>query len=281
MLNSKYAPPVALAVLAALLIGVLGYFLAVKPKLEEASTLSAREKDVRENIELIESDSAGLDEFARTLEAAPDISAAIQVASPSKVDWVALNTRLSAAVVASNTELRSVTIGGVVAVKDWAVSPSLLQSTAVAGHFASGRLARQPGEPKSGEAYVPLATPASAAVVDPEAPASLYQIDVTMMTQGSPTEVMALLGELAKADTSLFLVHNVTLEARSALDPPPPGLGKHADGDVMATIIASVFVLNPDYSIDDDDPMGTYAIPTPVSPLVRPEPGDLQSGANK
>ncbi|GMA33806.1 hypothetical protein [Demequina litorisediminis] len=60
MLNSKYAPIVALTALGIIVVLVLGWFLAVKPQVDETAAFSADEDLVRTNITTIEADSAAI-----------------------------------------------------------------------------------------------------------------------------------------------------------------------------------------------------------------------------
>lgn len=276
MLNSKFAPVVALTLLAVVFILALGYFFAVKPQLDEASSLSSREALVRNNIAAIEADSASLNQRRTEIDTAPDLAEVTNLNAPSSLDLPKFLSRVGKAARSSKVEIRDATLEGVSAVEAWTVDPALRPSGAVAALFQTLGTPRLPGEPNFGTPFEPVVTPA---VEGGTNSGNLTQVDFSVGVKGRPEEVLKFLAVLAAEDQRLFLVYDIEELTKQSTDSASPGLAAYLDGDMELTVRGSLFLLDPDYSIVDEAKLGDYAISKKVSPGLEPEPSDPQPGA--
>lgn len=277
MLNSRYAPPIALAVVVAMIIAALGYFLGVKPTLDDVGAIQDRKSEVEKNIKVIEEDSEAIDESAKLLSSTDDPGEVIAFNAPSTVDFAAFQKRLLAAVRATNVEIKTVTASAPVLVEPLVVPPTLRPSTDVASHFESLALRRNGSEPKTESPTEPVVKAAGAEdpVVD-----SLYQVDVSFEVTGSPAEIVGFLKTVTDPTQRLLLVHAVQGEARQKTDTADPGMGPYKDGDLIMKVSSSLFLLDPDITVVDEDSDIDFVLPADGG-LLMPEPIEPQPGANK
>jgi hypothetical protein len=277
MLNSKYAPMVVLTILAMILVGVLGYFLAVKPQLDAASEYAAREDVVRKNTDTIKADSDKLDERRARLDAAPDLTEVTATNAPSSLDLPTFMARVGDAVRGSKVEIKAANLDGVANVDAWTVDPALRPSTSVAALFKSGVTPRLKGEPNYNAESDPVIT---VSADDTAQSGQLVRVDLSFVVKGRPQEILAFLRLLGAEDQRLFLLSDVQEEAKSQKDGIPTGLAPYEDGDMEIAVKGSLFLLNPDYSVLDEDELRDYTISSKVSPGEAPESADLQPGAS-
>lgn len=276
MLNSKFAPVAALTLLAVVFICAIGYFLAVKPQLDAASSLSSREALVRENITAIEADSTSLDQRRTDINTAPDLAEVTNLNAPSALGLPEFLSRVGKAVRSSKVEIQEATLEGVSSVDAWTVDPALRPSGAVAALFQTLGTPRLAGEPNFGTTFEPVVVPA---VEGPANSGNLTQVDFSVVVKGRPEEVLKFLALLAAEDQRLFLVYDIQEETKQSTDSATAGLAPYLDGDMELRVRGSLFLLDPDFSIVDEAELGDYAISTTVSPGLEPEPSDPQPGA--
>lgn len=277
MLNSRYAPPIALAVVVGLIVGLLGYFLGIRPTLEEATTVFDREKQVRANIEVIRADSAQIDEAAKTLAASDDQSSAIELNAPPVLNLPDFQKRLVASVRSSAVEIDVVSVSSPVLVEPLIVDSTIRPSQALAQRFQSLGLPRQGSEPVDPALTSPVVSPAGdgTAVVD-----SLYRLEVSFGVKGTPAEVLNFINTLTAPTHRLLLITDVQAVTLQESDLPDIGMGPNADGDLRIRVTGSLFMLDPDLTLVDEDTDIDYVLPADGGLLV-PEPIEPQPGANK
>lgn len=276
MLNSKYAPMVALTVLLVIIVGALGYFLAVKPQIDAASDYGDRESVVRSNIDKINEDSAALDQAKVNLASAPELGDLIALNAPQRPELLAFINRVAEAVRASQTEIRSITVEGVSDVERFDSTGVTLPSAALVGRFETVQTPREPGEPGAGETFTPVVV---APTPDANAVSNLVQVDFVVSVKGQPEEVSNFLSLMQDPDKRLFLPWDLALESRQSSDAQDTGVAPWLDGDATIELKGSLFLLNPDYSVIDELTKGTYTIPNNPSPLRKPAAADPQPGS--
>lgn len=276
MLNSRYAPTVALTALLILIVGALGYFLAIKPKASDTISLVDRESAVRANIAVIEADSAELDTMSQALRDAPELTDAITLNAPTRDGLFDFMNRVSLTVIDSKVEISELSVGEVVPVDGWTVPAALRPSSAVAQNFAAGPLPRQPGEPGGNVVYAPVvALPVDGvpAVTD------LLSVSVSVVVKGRPEETVDFVRRLTSPDSRIFIVRSVTQEAKQEEDARLAGVSEFTNGDVLTTIEGTLFMLGAEDEVLDEDALGSFVVPLPDSPFQYPEAIDPQPGA--
>jgi hypothetical protein len=273
MLNSRYAPVVALAVLGILLVLALGWFLAVSPKLGEAQEHAADEQVVRANIGVIESDAAALDNFADELANLPALSEGVELNAASRIDQEAVRARLSEAVVSSGVEIASASGSRPILVESWLVPPTLLQSTAVAARFQSGPVGTTIAPAPAFEPVV--SAPAGSVAVAGD----IASYGSSLIVVGSPQELYAFLLELQRPDLPLYLISQASFIALHEGSSVPEGVSTPAEGDAQLELIAGYYSLNPDPELLDEEGLEPVAVPGESPFEARVEPVD-QPGAN-
>ncbi|GIG54619.1 hypothetical protein [Demequina activiva] len=272
MLNSKYAPIIALTVVAIIIVLALGWFLAVSPQIKQTGELADRAEEVEGNTVLIETASAQLDAYASELEAAPDYSDAVALNAPSVFDEPVIRARLATAVEESGVEIVSLSQAGSATVEGWTVAPGALVSTQIAGLFVTGPL------PETGETseFQPAVTPPTADVVVTD---GLVEVAVTLSVAGTPEEALEFFELLADPAQQLFQLYNVQLEARQSDSSPLTGVSQSADGDVQVTATGAFYLQNPDYTVVDEGVLEPAPL-TGDSPFAEVGGADPQPGAS-
>lgn len=272
MLNSRYAPVVALAVLGIIMVALLGWFLAISPKLSEASAVRAQASEVEDNTQIINASSDALDEYQALLDAAPDVTGAIALHAPNVFDTQAVRTRLSEAITTAQVEVSTFTINGAQAVPGIETDPASLISNQVAALFAAGPVHQEEGAAE----FSPAVTPANeiGPVVE-----ELYSVPVTMMVVGHVDEIMGFFTALSDPDLPIFQVTTTSLQARQADSGAIIGVSEPEDGDVIATITGNLYVLAPEAEILDEEAL-TEAILPSDSPFLEVSGVEPQPGAN-
>lgn len=275
-MNSRYAPVVALTALAILVVGALGIFLGIKPLVDSASSYAAREELVRANIQVISADEQKIDSAKKALEQAPDLSNAIALNAPDALRGSEFEDRLAAAIRSSAVEVAGVTFEPPSDVLAWSVPDAVRPSAAVAAYFQSAPLAREGGEAGSGVVYEPVVKVLTGdAVVKPW----IVKVNVTIKVKGTAVETQAFLAALADPAQRLFQVNDVWFEGKYVRDTPLVGVSEYADGDVVSTVIGSLYLLNPTTDVVDEESLTPWAIPGDRSPFTEPENIDPQPGA--
>jgi hypothetical protein len=275
MLNSRYAPVVAITVVVIMIVAALAFFLGIKPQVDGAAQAIDRQDDVKANITKIEADSASIDDAAAQLAQVPDLTEATTLNAPSNMDLATFQTRLDKAIRSSKTELVAVEVRTPTEVTPWTLDVAALPSTGVAGYFETGPETRLPGEPALAEPYEPVVKPAAA---DAETGATIVRMDIQIKVVGHPGEVQALLKTLADPEQRLFQVFDVKDEAKQETDTPEKGAAPYTDGDVFMTISGALYLLSPDYTIIDEDELVPSKLPS-TSPFVEPDDFIEQPGS--
>lgn len=271
MLSSKYAPVVALTVVAIIILGVLGWFLAIKPQIDETGTLSAQADEVRTNTELIETTSASLDNYQEMLDSLPDLTPALSLNAPTAWDMPAFRARLDAAVKGSGLEIASYTQGPETLIEGWPQQPGSLVSTQIATLFQTGPVNVGPGEE-----YVAPVTP----VADAEATTEgISAVSLTMTLAGAPGEMVDFFAQISDPEDPLFQIYDVSHEARPETSSSIAGVSDANDGDVLVTVTGFVYMLNADPTIIDEATLEDASIGS-GSPFEGIEDAPEQPGAN-
>lgn len=249
MLNSRYAPVVALAVLGIVLVAVIGWFVGVKPQLDSASDLRSQEDAIRANVESVEAAASRLDEYAAALDADTTIAEAIGLHAPSRLDLPGFRTRLSQAIVDSDLELVSLNSGNGVRVTGWEADSASLVSNAVAGLFSQGPVAASEDPNSAQSTWAPAVTAsAETTAVSGDIRMVIFELQVA----GSPEETYEFLKAMQVTDDQLFQVYDVNLESRPSGASSINGVADPDDGDVLTTITAALYVHNPDTAVLDE-----------------------------
>ncbi|WP_062520524.1 hypothetical protein [Demequina silvatica] len=274
MLNSRYAPIVMLTVLGIIAIGLLAWFLAIKPQFDKASDLRAQTDAVVANTSQIDAQSAKLDEYAALLAEDSEIETSIALNAPSAVDVNGLRDRVWSALKTSKAELVSIEQQQSSTVDGWLADPSGLVSTQVAALFSTGPVGATATEAASTtEAPDPTATqeatttttttgwtPAVTAVVtDGPFAGDIRMVPFTIDLVGNPEQIRKFIDSVQDPKDPLFQIYEYTLLARPAGDAPIPGVHDPDDGDVHATITGALYVLNPDLTVVDEEKLTNSA----------------------
>lgn len=275
MLNSRFAPTIAIAAVVSLLVLVAGYFLVISPQLSGRAEAADREQVVRDNIAAINESSRQIDSFNATLELVPDYTETIALHAPVRPELQDFQRRLAAAVVDSATEIMRVQVSPGVEVPGLVLPPNARQSSELAQQFQVGPVEPIDGEPGFGQVYEPVVTAVGeGAVVD-----TLWAIPVTVVVKGRPSEVARLLDLLKNEESRLFQITSVLSEARQEWDPPVAGISEFTNGDTEAVIEGYLFVLNPETSIIDEEEIIEVGLPGEPSSFEEPESSEPQPGA--
>lgn len=261
MLNSRYAPVVALGALGVLLVLVLGWFLAISPQIRATSELATQQQAIEANTVQLNAEAAKIDEYAALIEANPDVPLSIALNAPSSLDVPAFRNRLSQGLRDSRAELVSLEFGATAVVDGWVTSPQMLVSTQVASLFQTApivdpRIESVPvatASPAAGEESATTGattsggwSPAVTPVTEEGAlTGRLLMVPVTVSIAGSPAEAHRFMTRMSDPTAQLFQVYTVDQQARQADGAPLLGVKDAADGDVVTTISGALYVLNP------------------------------------
>ncbi|WP_430866786.1 hypothetical protein [Demequina aurantiaca] len=274
MLNSKYAPIVALTVLAILVIAALGWFLAISPQFAKADALNADTDAVNSNITMVQTSSAKLDDYQAQADAAASNEESIALNTPTTYDLQAFRERASEAIEKSNVEIIGLTQETAFSLEGWTATPAQLTSTAVAKLFAVGPITVA-GDPNStvvltedapaaatdtatDDSATPTGDGAWAAIVTPKAEdgpvaLGLVMIPLTLSVTGTAAELNTFFELMANPDDPIFQVYEVTANARPAGSSTQVGVSEAEDGDVIATVTGAMYLLNADTTVIDEE----------------------------
>ncbi|MFW7415189.1 hypothetical protein [Demequina sp. SO4-18] len=271
MLNSRYAPIVAITVVLILILVALGWFLAIKPQVDEASRVSGLVDEVETNIAAIDATSARLDEYQATLDALPDLTEPIAQNAPSVWDMPSFRARLDSAIKDAGLEIVTYEEGGETAVEGWPQEPAGLMSTQVATLFQTG-----PVHLPEGEEYTAPAAPVgeAAAVAD-----GITGITLSFSLAGTPSEMLDFFQQIQDPEAPLFQVYDVTETARPEESSSLSGVSDASDGDLTIDISGFVYMLNPDPTIIDEEVLEDASLGG-ESPFTAIEDAPDQPGAN-
>lgn len=287
MLNSKYAPLVAVTVVVALMILGLGYLFGVKPQIDSRGDYIARKSVVEENTASILDDSAAIDEAKAKLDKAPKLTDSISAVAPSELGLQDFLMFVSESVKSTGVEVAAVTVSGVVPIEPWNLPANTLPSDELALHFQSLPTPRLGGEAGFGTVYTPVVPAPGAAATDPAADPNAAQssssldlesLSLAFKVKGRPEEVVAFIKTLTSG-TRLFQVTQISTEAKQAKDAPEAGLANFKNGDVEMTVSGSIFLLNPDLAYDETNDPTAGGVPTGTSPFQEPATAPQQAGA--
>lgn len=276
-MNSKYAPVVALTALVILIVAALGIFLGIKPLLDDAAKFDKRETVVRDNTSVIKASSADIDAKRKALSAAPDLTEAIELNAPAEPLYTEFEDRLIAAIRASSMEVVSVSIETPNDIIAWTVPAEVRPSSTVATLFETGPTPRLSGEGGDGTVYAPVVTQAAE---DTTAGANIVRVNVLIKVKGTAAEMQSFLTVLADENQRIFQVNDLQVEGRYVRDSPDAGVSLYADGDVVGTVIGSLYLLNPTGEIEDEEELIPWTLPGDRSPFTEPANADPQPGAN-
>lgn len=267
MLNSRYAPVVALAILGIVVVLALGWFFAISPELNKAADASREAGDIRANTTLIQESSAQLDQYQKQLDADDTTGPAIELNAPSRIDTAAFRERYRT--IAEDAQVSLVTVEQLegALVDGWTAEPGTLVSNRVAKLFETGPVAGTGAAtpaptttaPTDGTTTDPAATGGWTPVVTPENVAGPVAGDVRMVTieitiVGNASQVSRFLTGLMDPTAPLFQVFDVTQE----IGPTADLLDERdlEDTDIQVKISGALYVHNADLSIVDEDALG-------------------------
>jgi hypothetical protein len=292
MLNSKYAPIVALAVVGILIIAALGWFLAISPQFAAASDLNDDKTAVEDNTSLIEASSDKLDEYQAEADALPSNAQAIELNTPTTFDLQGFRARWSKAVTESKVEVVSTGQDVAIELEGWTAEPSQLVSNIVATLFATGPITVAAKADSAADPAADAAANADSAtakatgwapIVEPSTESlpvaqGLVMIPLTLEVTGTPAEVNKFFGLIANPDDPIYQVYNVTLEARQSDAPTINGVADAKDGDVIATVTGAMYLLNADTTVVDETEL-VPVTPGKTSSFIEPDDAPDQPGA--
>ncbi|MFV0633503.1 hypothetical protein [Demequina sp.] len=270
MMNSRYAPVVALGALGVIVVLVLGWFLAVSPKLGEASEIRSRAEAIDGNTVLIEAASGQLDALQVALNEVPDFTPAIELNAPSARSVTALRQRVSEAEESSGAQVYVWSGGAASAIDGIVAEPETLASNSVAGLFAKGPIDLAEGAAQF--APVVKATTVAGPVVE-----RLYGVPISITVTGTPEEVFDFLTAVTDAEDPVMQFATVEYASRQSDSPALPGVDDAEDGDVIATLEGFTYVLNPSNEVLDEDALAPATLPG-TSPFEEIEGSSGSSG---
>lgn len=270
-LQSRYAPVIALAILGIVVVGVLGWFLAVKPQFDKADDARSQTTEINANTELLKAASTQLDAYAELLASDTGTDAALALNAPSTFDLQGFRTRLDAAVRDSGVDLLGAIQVEAASVEGWPSDGVVLTSNSVAALFSQGPVGS--GAPDSSAAPVPTATAsptdgATPPVTSGWAPAivpvaeagpiagSMSRVEFQLELVGTASEIHAFLQRMADPSAQLFQISQVTQtaggDASNAIGSPTPN-----ENDLAVAVVASLYFHEPDASIVDEEGIQT------------------------
>jgi len=257
-MNSRYAPIAALTALAVIVVLALGWFLAIKPKFNDAAALQAKAEEVETNTAMITTQTAKLAKYQTDLEALAPLDDLITANAPTTLDIQAYRARIFTAAKSADVTLTEIALSGSGVVAGWEIDPAARPSTSIAKLFATGPVVPE-GTTSEYQAPVTQAPPQGAVVTD------LTQVPVEITITGSYANAMKFLRILGKEDQQLFLVSDVQIDARPQGSSEIPGAPDAEDGDIIVSFTGFFYLLHPDSTVvDDGGPLG------PVSPGKSP-----------
>lgn len=278
MLNSRYAPVVALTVLAIILVGVLGWFLAIKPQLDQRGEISSTASEVVTNTEQIQLESSQIDQFAARLAELPDYSEAIATHAPDTFHVEDARTRIADAISASQAEIVSFEHGGVIEVEGWALPAKSLPSSRLAALYKTGPLhaAVETEAPEAeAEVFVPVVTPATG----DETTRTFYGIPVTVEIAAPGQNLLDVLAVLENPDLQLFQIYDVQFESRPERAGSINGVSDPEDGDAILTFTGFFYLQDPTTEIVDEGDITGEGLGS-IDPFTPIEGGVEQPGAS-
>ncbi|WP_062464591.1 hypothetical protein [Demequina soli] len=296
MLNSRYAPVIALAVLGIVLVAVLGWFLAIKPQFDERDSLKSQTATIRGNIDQVNMASAKIDEYAAQLQGDDSVAKEIALNAPSELDLPAFRARLWKAFNDTKIELVSYSQGGETLLPPLEVDPSALVASQVAALFQTGPVSAassvvpDPAATAAATGTDGAADPTAVVGTDGWAPAvtaptestlasaQVFKVPFTLVVAGSPQETYDFLAFMSDPDQPVFEVEAITQTARPSGSGTIPGVSDAKDGDVSTTITGSLFVYNPTLELHDQE-LGKGAKTPGESAFHKPPNSPAQPGA--
>lgn len=271
MLNSRYAPVVALAVLAIILVVVLGWFLAIKPQLDERTELRETSAEVVSNTDQINNEATRLAQYESELEALPDYSSLIATHSPEgfEVDYV--RARLTEAIRGGEAEIFSLEHGVLTEIEGWTLPADTLPSAHIARLFQTGPVHVPEDEPEF-EPAVAVASEADTARV-------FYGIPVTVGIAGAAPELLRVLELLEDPDEQLFQLYSLEFEQRPEGSPIIDGVSDPVDGDATLVFTGFFYLEGVAQELTDQGEIGEIPLGD-SGPFVPVEGNVDQPGAN-
>ncbi|MDE0573049.1 hypothetical protein ON058_06445 [Demequina sp. B12] len=274
MLNSKYAPIFALTALGIIAVVLLGWFLAIKPQVDEASAFASDEDLVRANIATVQADEASIEAFDSALGEAPDIKPTLELNAPQRLDLEGFRNRISDAISESGVEIAASgqEYGSLVA--GWEIPAVLLDSTRAAKYFQSGPA---PTTKIAAEAFTPVVSVPSGEQVRAE---GLAAIPFEFTVVGTPQEAYDFLSRLQDPSVQFFQVGEIDVLGLVDGEVVAGGVSEAGDGDVRLEISGGLYLSEIDTSSIDEGALGTAEV-SGDSPFIRLEDdAPEQEGAN-
>lgn len=274
MLNSKYAPIFALTALGIIVVVLLGWFLAIKPQVDEASAFASDEDLVRANIATVQADEAAIEAYGSSLGEAPDMKSTLELNAPQRLDLEGFRNRISDAIVESGVEISTSgqEYGSLVA--GWEIPAVLLDSTNAAKHFQSGPA---PTTKIAAEAFTPVVSVPAEAQVRAE---GLATVPFEFTVVGTPREAYDFLVLLQDPAVQFFQVGEIAVFGLVEGQEISDGVSEAGDGDVRLDISGGLYLSDIDTSSIDEGALGTAEL-SGDSPFIRLEDdAPEQPGAN-
>lgn len=259
MLNSRYAPVVAITAVVILIVIALGWFLAISPKLDEAGDLRDRAATIDTNTAEIQMQTARLAQYEAELAEVPNYQDLVALNAPAVYDVEATRDRLSDAGTQAGVYIYETSAGGVQNVLGAEVDHALLPSTAIARLFATGPVDVAEGE----EEFAPVLTPS---VEEGPVVERLYGIPLTFTATGSVADMMDFLALLTDEQAAALQIDSLAWSARPP-DEPIAGVPDGEPGDVILEGQGYIYLLDPDMEIVDEDALTDASLPS-VSPFT-------------
>ncbi|MFW2514316.1 hypothetical protein ACNI3K_11110 [Demequina sp. SO4-13] len=245
MLSSKYAPIVAITIVLILILAALGWFLAIKPQVDDTGAIGQEADEVRTNIDMIEQSSASIDNYANELEDAPVVTEAIALNAPNVWDMAGFRLRLDDAVNDSGVGITAFEQAPIVEIDGWEQDSAALPSAQVASLFQVG-----PIHTGDEEEYSPVVTQSGES--GPVA-SGIVGVPLSIEVVGAPSEMLEFFTLMSQPDDALFQVFGAELLARQSDSAPIEGVSDPDDGDVTLAVSGYAYMLNPDATIVDEE----------------------------
>ncbi|MFV0285443.1 MAG: hypothetical protein ACK5IM_03515 [Demequina sp.] len=274
MLNSKYAPIVALTALGIIVVVVLGWFLAVKPQIDETAAFSADEDLVRTNITTIESDSAAISAMGDELATYEPLQPLIDLNAPQRLDLETFRTRMWDAFESSGVEVGETAQDFGDLIDGWEIPAVLLPSSELAKRFQTGPAATT-------SVVAPAFTPAVKTVTGTAVLAQNLALQPFEFTvYGTVQESYDFLQTLQDPEQPFLQVYEVTQTSLVEGATVPAGVSDVADGDVQTYIKAALYLSDADLtSLDEGTVAPAESIPEDAF-MTPTEDSPAQPGAN-
>lgn len=255
MLNSRYAPVVALTVVGILIVAALGWFLAISPALSEAADIRERATTIDNNTQQIQMNTARLSQYEQELNDAPEIAETVALNAPDVFEVEVVRNRIANAIADSGVYLIETSFAGASTVIGADADPNLMASNHVARLFASGP---EDPDPEAAE-FAPVLSPNN--VVGPVVQ-RLYGVPISLSFTGTPDQVLSFLTLITDESDPAMHLGSIEFTARQSDDPEILGVPLAEDGNVVADVTGYLYILEPPFEIVDSEPLSESSLPS-------------------